>query len=180
MVSLRGIRIEDKKIEAVKQWPEPHSVRDIQVFLGFANFYCRFIQEFSWIAAPLISMLKTSGSTEPLTRPGEGAVEVVGDSRAGRDGIDGSGMGDVEVDGGEVEVDEVGKKGRKTSKSKNLSKSKKVVRPSDFLTPGAKLVFTELRQVFLKASILQHFDPERQIRIETMHQAMLLVESSVS
>ena len=39
VVSLKGIRMEDKKIEAVKQWPEPQSVQDIQVFLGFANFY---------------------------------------------------------------------------------------------------------------------------------------------
>ena len=112
-------------------------------------------------------MLKTSVSIEPSTRPGEGVVGVGGDSRAGRDGIDGSGMDDVEVDGGEVEVDEVGKKARKTSKSKNSSKSKKAVGPSDFLTPGAKLAFTELRQAFLKAPILHHFDPERHIRIET-------------
>ena len=110
-------------------------------------------------------MLKTSGSTEPSTRPGEGVVGVGGDSRAGRDGIDGSGMDDVEVDGGEVEVDEVGKKGRKTSKSKKSSKSKTV--GSDFLTPGAKLAFTKLRQAFLKAPILHHFDPECHIRIET-------------
>ena len=165
VVSLKGIRMEDERIEAVKQWPEPQSVQDIQVFLGFANFYWRFIQGFSRIAAPLTSMLKTSGSTEPSTRPGEGVVGVGGDSRAGRDGIDGSGMDDVEVDGGEVEVDEVGKKGRKTSKSKKSSKSKTV--GSDFLTLGAKLAFTELRQAFLKAPILHHFDPERHIRIET-------------
>ena len=157
--------MEDERIEVVKQWPEPQSVRHIQVFLGFANFYRRFIQGFIQIAAPLISMLKTSRSNEPSTQPGEGAVGVSGDSRAGRDGIDRSGIDDVEVDGGEVEVDEVGKKGRKTSKSKKSSKSKTV--GSDFLTPGAKLAFTELRQAFLKAPILHHFDPERHIRIET-------------
>ena len=105
-------------------------------------------------------MLKTSVSTEPLTRPGEGVVGVGGDSRAGRDGIDGSGMDDVEVDGIEVEVDEVGKKGRKTSKSQRTV-------GSDFLTPGTKLTFIELRQAFLKALIFHHFDPERHIRIET-------------
>ena len=31
--------MEAEKIEVVKDWPEPKSVRDIQVFLGFANFY---------------------------------------------------------------------------------------------------------------------------------------------
>ena len=35
--------MEDKQIEAINQWPEPQSVRDIKVFLGFANFYRRFI-----------------------------------------------------------------------------------------------------------------------------------------
>ena len=161
MVSLEGIRMEDKQIEAIKQWPEPQSVWDIQVFLEFANFYRRFIQGFSHIAVSLTSMLKTA-------KPKKGGDEVGSNSRAGRRGseIDGSGMDNVEVDGGEVEVDEIEKKGRKTSKSKNLSKSKKTV-GSDFLTPGAKLAFTELRQAFFKAPILHHFDPECPIRIET-------------
>ena len=63
-----------KKIELVKEWPEPKSVRDIQVFLGFANFYWQFIQGFSKIAAPLTSMLKTTGSPEV----GNGDGKVVG------------------------------------------------------------------------------------------------------
>ena len=158
--------MEDEQIEAVKQWPEPQSIRDIQVFLGFANFYRRFIQGFSRIAAPLTSMLKTS-STESA-EPRKGIVGVGGGSRAGRDrgGIDRSEINNVEVDGGEDEVDEVGKKARKTSKSKNLSKSQKTV-GSDFSTPEAKLAFTKLRQAFIKAPILHHFNPERHIQIET-------------
>ena len=99
-------------------------------------------------------MLKTSGSTEASTRPKKGEVGVGGDSRAGRDGSE---LDRSKVDGGD---DEVGKK------VQNLSKSKKSVR-SDFLTPGAKLAFAELRQAFVKAPILHHFDPERHIRIET-------------
>ena len=168
VVFSKGIRMEDERIEAVKQLPEPQSVRDIQVFLGFANFYRRFIQEFSRIAAPLTSMLKTSGSTESKTQLGEGGVGV-GGSRAGREGteLDRSKLDDNGVDDGEVEDDEVGEKVRKRSKSKNSSKSKKTVRSSDFLTPGAKLAFTKLRQAFLKAPIFHHFDPERHIRIET-------------
>ena len=39
VMSLKGIRMEDERIEVVKQWPEPQSVQDILVFLGFANFY---------------------------------------------------------------------------------------------------------------------------------------------
>ena len=50
----------DEIIEAVKALLEPKSIRDIQVFLGFANFYRCFIQNFSKIAASLTSMLKTA------------------------------------------------------------------------------------------------------------------------
>ena len=52
--------MKDERIEAIKFWPEPKSIRDIQVFIGFANFYQRFIQGFSKITTSLTSMLKTS------------------------------------------------------------------------------------------------------------------------
>ena len=39
VVSSQSIRMEDEKIEVVKNWPEPKLVWDIQVFIGFANFY---------------------------------------------------------------------------------------------------------------------------------------------
>ena len=42
-----------------------------------------------------------------------------------------------------------------------------MIRCLDFFTSGAKLVFTKLRQVFFKAPILYHFDPEDYIYIET-------------
>ena len=43
VVSLKDICIENETIEAVKKWPELQSVQDIQVFLGFTNFYQWFI-----------------------------------------------------------------------------------------------------------------------------------------
>ena len=114
-------------------------------------------------------MLKTSESTEPSTRPKEGVVGVGSDSRARHNAskLDESESDDDEVGSGEVEVDEVGKKVQKTSKSKNSSKSKKAVGPSDFHTPGAKLAFTKLKQAFLKTLIFHYFDPKYYIRIET-------------
>ena len=75
-------------------------------------------------------------------------------------------MNNIKVDGGEVGDDKIGKKGWETFKSKNLSKSKKMV-GSDFLIPGVRLVFTKLRQAFVKAPILYHFDLKHYIRIET-------------
>ena len=136
------------------------------MFLRFANFYRQFIQRFSWIAAPLTLILKTL-SIE-LAKSKNDRVGVGGDSRVGRNGseIDESRMNNVEVDGGEVRDNKVRKKGRKTFKSKNLSKFKKTVE-SDVFTPGARLAFTKLRQAFVKAPILHHFDLERHIRIKT-------------
>ena len=66
-----------------------------------------------------------------IAKPRKDGDGVGGNSRAGRGR---SKMDNVEVDGGELEVDEIRKKAQKTFMSKNLSKSQKRVR-SDFLTP---------------------------------------------
>ena len=47
------IQMEQEKIKAVKEWKTPTRVRDVESFLGFANFYRRFIQNFSHTAKPL-------------------------------------------------------------------------------------------------------------------------------
>ena len=160
VVSSKGIRIKDKRIEAVKQWPKPQSVQDIQVFLRFANFYRRFIQGFSRIAAPLTLILKTLGSTEFKTWPGDGKVGVGGSkARRERSKFDGNKLHGSKVDSDKVGDDEVVKKGQ------NLSKSKKT--KSGFFTSGARKAFTKLRQAFIKALILHHFDPKCHIRVET-------------
>ena len=52
--------MKEEKIDAIKAWLEPKSVQDIQVLIGFTNFYRHFIQGFSKIAVPLTSMFKTS------------------------------------------------------------------------------------------------------------------------
>ena len=51
-----GVTMEPSRVESVAQWPEPESVRDLQVFLGFANFYRRFIEGYSRIAEPLTTL----------------------------------------------------------------------------------------------------------------------------
>lgn len=58
VVSVQGIRIEDKYIKVVKNWPKLKLVWDIQVFLVFANFYQYFIQDFRKIATLLTLILK--------------------------------------------------------------------------------------------------------------------------
>ena len=41
------------KVKTIRDWLPPPSLKDLQKFLGFANFYRRFIRDFSKIAAPL-------------------------------------------------------------------------------------------------------------------------------
>lgn len=50
--------MKDKQIQAVKNWHKLKSVGDDQILLGFTNFYCHFIHNFSIIAASFILMLK--------------------------------------------------------------------------------------------------------------------------
>ena len=74
MVLLKKISVKAKKIEVVKDLAKPKSVHNIQVFLGFASFYERFIQGFNRIAALLISMLKTTKSLdEPAPSRNDGS-----------------------------------------------------------------------------------------------------------
>ncbi len=47
------VKREQEKIKAVKEWKTPIKTKDIESFLGFANFYRRFIQNFSHTAKPL-------------------------------------------------------------------------------------------------------------------------------
>ena len=46
----------EKKIKEVKHCAVPRNVKDVQEFLGFANFYRRFIQAFAQIAVPLTAL----------------------------------------------------------------------------------------------------------------------------
>jgi len=47
------VKMEQEKIKAVKEWKTLMKVKDVESFLRFANFYRRFIQNFSHIAKPL-------------------------------------------------------------------------------------------------------------------------------
>ena len=51
------VKMEQEKIKAVKEWKTPIKVKDVESFLGFVNFYWRFIQNFSHIAK-LLNELK--------------------------------------------------------------------------------------------------------------------------
>jgi len=48
-----GLTMSDNKVKIIQDWPEPKKVKDIQFFLGFANFYCWSIFNYSDIVIPL-------------------------------------------------------------------------------------------------------------------------------
>ena len=50
MLGPEGIKIEKAKVKAVLDWPVPELVKDMQKFLGLANYYRRFIEGFAKIA----------------------------------------------------------------------------------------------------------------------------------
>ncbi|KAI2668774.1 Transposon Tf2-9 polyprotein [Labeo rohita] len=58
VIDHHGVRMDEGKVDAVVSWPKPNTIKELQRFLGFANFYHRFIQGFSHITNPLTNLLK--------------------------------------------------------------------------------------------------------------------------
>jgi len=58
VLSLSGLTMSDTKVKTIQEWLEPKKVKDIQSFLGFANFYRRFIFNYSDIVIPLTRLTR--------------------------------------------------------------------------------------------------------------------------
>jgi hypothetical protein len=52
------IRMQESKIQAIKEWPTPTTVTDVRSFLGFVNFYRKFIEGYGKRAQPLTDLTK--------------------------------------------------------------------------------------------------------------------------
>ena len=58
ILSPTGLTMDPVKVQTIQDWPEPRKVKDVQSFLGFANFYRRFIHEYSEIVVPLTRLTR--------------------------------------------------------------------------------------------------------------------------
>ena len=58
VVGQNGIRLDPEKIKPLQDWQPPTTLRDLQAFLGFCNYYRRFLRGYSSLARPLTSLLK--------------------------------------------------------------------------------------------------------------------------
>lgn len=110
IISAKDIHIEIDYIKAIRSWLEPRNIRNIQVFISFANFYRCFIQRFSKKAAALTSL-------------------IINPSK------------------------------------KHVKKS--IAFSADFLIEKAKRFFNLIKDTFIEAPIIQHFDHTLPARVET-------------
>ena len=65
IISTEGIEMDPEKTKAVRNWEVPTSLKGLQSFLGFCNFYRNFLKNFGRVARPLINLLK-KGAWKPF------------------------------------------------------------------------------------------------------------------
>ena len=72
IIGLEGIKMEKEKVRGVLKWPTLKSIKDVQKFLGLANYYCQFIEGFATVARPLHDMVKKDKKVGVDRKAGKG------------------------------------------------------------------------------------------------------------
>ena len=60
IISHNSVEMDPVKVAGVAEWPAPTNKKEVQSFLGFTNFYRKFIQDFSHHARPLFNLTKAN------------------------------------------------------------------------------------------------------------------------
>ncbi|KAM0735103.1 Retrovirus-related Pol polyprotein from transposon 17.6 [Formica fusca] len=76
IISENGISPDPSKLTAIKEFPTPKKVKDIQSFIGLAGYYRKFIEDFSKIAKPLTKLTKKTEKFE-WTMEQQNAFEIL-------------------------------------------------------------------------------------------------------
>jgi len=58
IVKTSGVTMSDRKVKSLQDWAHPRSVKEVQIFIGFTNFYRRFIKDVSKVCKPITATLK--------------------------------------------------------------------------------------------------------------------------
>jgi hypothetical protein len=75
IISPTGISMEPERISTIAEWPVPRSILDIQVFLGFCNFYRRFIKGYSRVTLAITALLRKSSESFQWTPAAQAGFE---------------------------------------------------------------------------------------------------------
>jgi hypothetical protein len=78
IVTTEGVEMDPRKVDSIVSWPTPSTFTELQTFLGFCNFYRRFVDGYSQVVSPLTGMLKGSvnGKKEGPFEWGEDAEQA--------------------------------------------------------------------------------------------------------
>ena len=76
VIGRNGVRMDQAKVDAVLSWKQPTSLTETQSFLGFTNFYRRFIKDYSRIARPLTELTKKRRKCEWNEEAGKAFEEL--------------------------------------------------------------------------------------------------------
>ena len=72
IVSAQGVATDPRKIEAVRTWPTPKSLKNVQAFLGLAGYYRQFVPDFATTASPCptspVKVLRGTGLQDTSSR----------------------------------------------------------------------------------------------------------------
>ena len=80
IIGRHGIKPDPKKIAVVKEWPKPTTVTEVRSFLGLANYFRKFIQGFSSLAAPLTNLTKTDSDMSTWNKACDASFEGIKDA----------------------------------------------------------------------------------------------------
>ena len=58
VIEVKGIKMQKEKVVGVLEWPRPKTVKEVQKFLGLANYYRKFVKDFAKLAKLLHKLVR--------------------------------------------------------------------------------------------------------------------------